>query len=212
MPSMMREVTSLTGEIVIVDGKVVENVLVEPGERTEADDVTVPAGTIVAYTLRFPADYDGPIADAVIEVRGIECRTVGFSDHYRAREVFGSSWSLPWDMTVAVERVEADMRAEIALVATSCVYEMGRPKVAETTLYEGYAQARMTGGAEDIAPDGSSDPSETWHFVIPWSSDVAGIRPESSLVRMDGIDYDVTSVTDPDGRRTHVSIAAVRRG
>lgn len=75
---MMREVTSLTGEIVIVDGKAVENVLVEPGERTEADDVTVPAGTIVAYTLRFPADYDGPVADAVIEVRGIECRTVGF--------------------------------------------------------------------------------------------------------------------------------------
>ena len=35
---------------------------------------------------------------------------------------------------------------------------------------------------------------------------------EKEYQLQDGIDYDVTSVTDPDGRRTHVSIAAVRRG
>lgn len=202
----------MTGETVTVDGKAVGNVLVEPGNRTEADDVTVPAGTVVAYTLRFPADYEGPVSDAVIEVRGIECRTVGFSDHYRAHEVFGASWSLPWDMTVAVERIEGDMRAEIALVATSSIYVSGRAQVTETVLYEGLAQARTTGGSEGVAPDGSAEASETWRFVIPWSAGAADARPESTVVRMGGVDYDVTSVADPDNRGTHLSIAAVRRG
>lgn len=202
----------MTGETVTVDGKAVGNVLVEPGNRTEADDVTVPAGTVVAYTLRFPADYDGPVSDAVIEVRGIEFRTVGFSDHYRAREVFGASWSLPWDMTVAVERIEGDMRAEIALVATSSIYVSGRAQVTETVLYSSLAQARMTGGSEGVAPDGSAEASETWRFVIPWSERAASARPEAAIVRMGGVDYDVTSVTDPDGRKAHLSIEAVRRG
>lgn len=202
----------MTGETVLVDGEAVANVLVEPGDRTEADDVTVPAGTVVAYTLRFPRDFEGPLSDAVVTVRGIECRTVGFSDHYRAHEIFGASWSLPWDMTVAVERVDGDMRAEVALVATSCSYRQGRPNVTETTLYEGPAQARMTGGSEGVAPDGSAEASETCRFVIPWSERAASARPEAAIVRMGGVDYDVTSVTDPDSRKAHLSIEAVRRG
>lgn len=202
----------MTGETVLVDGKAVENVLVEPGEHVEQDDITVPAGTVVAYTLRFPCDCEGPVSDAMVTVRGIECRTVGFSDHYRARDVFGAAWSLPWDMTVAVERVEGDMRAQVALVATSSVYEMGRPKVTETVLYEGPAQARMADGTEGVSPDGSADARETWRFVIPWSDEAAVARPGAALVRMGGVDYDVTSVADVDGRGAHLSIEAVRHG
>lgn len=202
----------MTGETVLVDGIAVENVLVEPGERVERDDVTVPAGTVVAYTLRFPCAYKGPVADAVVTVRGVECRTVGYSDHYRAREVFGAAWSLPWDMTVAVERVEGDMRAQVALVATSSTYVDGRPIVTETVLHEGIAQARMAGGTEGTSPDGSADAREIWRFVIPWSEQAAGARPGAALVRMDGVDYDVTSIADVDGCGSHLSIEAVRRG
>lgn len=202
----------MTGETVTIDGVDVENVLVEPGEAKDADLVTKPAGAIIAYTLRLPVDFEGPVSDVDVVVRGIACRSVRHSDHYRAREVFGSSWALPWDMTMLVERVEADMRDEISVVETSSRYVLGELLTDEKVLYEGLAQARMLSGDESLGPDGSSDATETWVFVIPRAPDIACARPGSLIVRMRDVDYDVVSVNDLAAEGDHVALEAKRHG
>lgn len=196
----------------IIDGIEVDNVLVEPGEAKDAELVTKPAGAIVAYTLRLPVDFDGPVRDVDVVVRGIACRSIGSSDHYRAREVFGSSWSLPWDMTMLVKRIEADMRRQVAVVATSSRYVLGELVTDEEVLYEGAAQARMLSGDETTGPDGSADSTETWVFVVPYAKSVAEARPGSLLVRMGGVEFDVVSVSDLSDQSDHVALEAKRHG
>lgn len=202
----------MRGETVLVDGQEVDNVLVEPGEHVDEDSIVVPTGTTVAYTLRFPTTYEGTVSDANVTVRGIECRTVGFSDHYRPQDVFGS-WDADWDMTVLVTRVGGDMTASIEVVSVvAAVDVLGYPSRAEITAYNGLAQARMETGAEVPGGQAEVGTSETWHFVVPWQEAFSALRPQSTYVLYGGARYDVTYVRNIDNASRYCDFEAVRRG
>lgn len=202
----------MRGEAVLVNGSQVDNVLVEPGEHADEESIEVPTGTKVAYTLRFPIAYDGTVSDAVVTVRGKECRTVGFSDHYRPQDVFGS-WGGDWDMTVLVTLVEGDMAASITVYAvTAAVNSLGYPETSEEAVYSGLAQARMEGGLEKPGDTAEVDVSETWHFVVPWQSGFAVLRPQSTRVSYNGASYDVVRIKNVDNASHHCDFEAVRRG
>ena len=202
----------MRGETVLVDGVPVENVLVEPGEHVDEDAINVPTGTKVAYTLRFPTTYEGTVSNANVTVRGIECRTVGYSDHYRPQEVFGS-WTGDWDMTVLASLVEGDMSASIEIVAVSvAVDQLGNARRTESTVYSGEAQARMETGSERNGDVAEVRVSETWHFVVPWQDAFATLRPQSTCVMYGGARYDVTYVRNIDNASRYCDFEAVRRG
>ena len=206
----------MRGEAVLVDGVPVENVLVAVGDHTEGTDAHVPAGVVVAYTLAFPASYPGPLHDAKVTVRGVECDTVGFCDHNRPADVFGGAWIeelCPWDMTVPVRLATLDERRQLRVVATSVTYdELGDPVRAESCAFEGPAQARWVSGGRGTAADGSADIAETWAFVVPWSAGLAALRPESTRVECDGAVFDAASVRDVDGKGEFCTIEGRRRG
>lgn len=195
-----------------VDGEPVENVLVEPGNARDAAEVTLPVGTVVDYTLRFPESFEGPLHDAKVTVRGVELDTLVYADHWRPREVFGS-WSNPWDMTVLVGRTLGDYSATariVALIAT--VNALGDPVQSEEAVYEGPVQARQSYGSEPSGSDSVSLPSETWHFVVPWSDAFSSLRPSSTYVDYGGARYDVRVIANVDGKSETASFEAVRRG
>lgn len=210
----------MRGETVYVDGAPVDNVLVRPGEHLDEADVSVPAGTVIAYTLGFPASYPGSISGAKVTVRGHTCDSVGFCDHVRPRDVFGDAWDAgicPWDMTVPVQLCEGAMDAEISIMSTSAVYDgAGRPVRTSEAVYEGTAQARRSqsaaGGGEDLLADGSKRPVETWFFVVPWQDSFAVLRPSNATVAMGGAVYDVSSIENVGGRSEYASFEAVRHG
>jgi len=202
----------MRGETVLVNGVEVENVLVNPGEHVDKTDIDVPAGTEIAYTLAFPDTFPGPLSDAAVTVRGVECRTVGRADHLNPRSVFGS-WGMPWDMTVLVTRVPGDMTAVITVWSVSVTYDdMGDPVRERSAVWSGAAQARMESGTESTAPDGSAATTETWWFVVPWQAAFAALRPSRAEIEMDGAVYDVVSVSNVDMRSEFASFKAVRRG
>lgn len=206
----------MRGETVLVNGAPVDNVLVSVGDHTEGTDARVPAGTVVAYTLAFPSSYEGPLSDAAVTVRGVECRSVGHCDHNRPADVFGGAWIeelCPWDMTVPVRLATADARKHVRVVATSVTYdELGDPVRSDSLAYEGPAQARWVSGARGTSVDGSAVVAETWAFVIPWSAAVAALRPEAARVECDGAVFDAVSVANVDGRGEFASIEGRRRG
>ena len=206
----------MRGETVLVDGVAVENVLVNPGEHVDETYISVPAGTEIAYTLAFPASYAGPLSDATVTVRGIECRTVGHADHLNPQAVFGS-WGLDWDMTVLVERVPGDMSQQIAVYLVEVGYDdMGDPVRTRTPLFSGPAQARMDSNVgasgETTAPDGSATITETWRFVVPWQQAFSSLRPNHAEIDMGGATYDVQSITNVDMRSEFASFKAARHG
>ena len=206
----------MRGKTVLVNGEPVENVLVNVGEHVDEVDITGPAGTEIAYTLAFPSSYEGPLADAIVTVNGVECRTVGYADHLDPASVFGS-WGLDWDMTVLVERVPGDMSQPVAIYLVEVVYDdMGDPHRSRTPLYEGMAQARMDSGVgasgEKPAPDGTVTATETWWFVVPWQEAFGSLRPNHAEIEMAGATYDVKSVEDVGMRGEFASFRAVRRG
>ena len=206
----------MRGETVLVNGAPVENVLVAVGDHTDGTDARVPAGVVVAYTLAFPASFAGPLSDAAVTVRGVECRTVGHCDHNRPADVFGGAWIeelCPWDMTVPVRLATSDARKRARVVATSATYdELGDPVRTEACAYEGPAQARWVSGSRGTAADGSAEVAEIWAFVVPWSAGIAALRPESTRVECDGAVFDAVSIRDVDGRGEHASIEGRRRG
>lgn len=202
----------MRGEVVLVDGVSVENVLVEPGEHVDEVSIEVPTGTKVAYTLRFPIAYEGQVSNAEVTVRGKECRTIGFSDHYNPASVFGS-WGGEWDMTVLVALVEGDMAAAIEVVAvTATVDALGYPSLTEEVVYSGAAQARMGDGSEAAGTTAEVDVSETWHFVAPWQAAFSALRPQSTRIVYNGGSYDVSRIMNVGNASRHCDFEAVRRG
>ena len=203
---------TMRGEVVLVDGVSVGNVLVEPGEHVDEESIEIPTGTKVAYTLRFPIAYDEPISDAIVTVRGKQCRTVGYSDHYRPQSVFGS-WGGDWDMTVLVTLVEGDMTSSIEIYAiTSTVDAIGYPTTSEELVYSGIAQARMGDGSEKPGDMAEVDISETWHFVVPWQAGFSSLRPQSTSISYGGATYDVSRIKNVDNASRYCDFEAVRRG
>lgn len=202
----------MIGETVYVDGEPVENVLVEPGNSKDASEMSLPLGTVVDYTLRFPADYPGPLHDAKVTVRGNELDTLTFADHWRPADVFGS-WSNPWDMTVLVGRTLGDYTATVRIVALSATLDaLGDPVTSEAEVYEGPAQARLSYGSEPSGDSSVSEPTETWYFVVPWHAGFESLRPGSTFVDYGGARYDARVVRNVDGKSETLSVEAVRHG
>ena len=78
----------------------VAGVLVAPGATADLDS-TRPNGATVAFTLHFPKTYGGDLKDAVIGVRGIDCKVVGDPQRYAGENTPGE-----WDMAVEVTRTD----------------------------------------------------------------------------------------------------------
>ena len=202
----------MIGETVYVDGEPVEDVLVEPGTARDAAEVSLPMGTVVDYTLRFPCSYEGPLHDTKVTVRGVELDTLNYSDHWRPAEVFGT-WSNPWDMTVLVGRTLGDYTATVRVVSVQSTLDaLGDPVTAEEVVYDGVAQARMSYGTEQAGTDELTMPTETWYFVMPWQSAFAALRPQSTYISYDGARYDVRAIKNVDNASETASFEAVRRG
>lgn len=197
------------GETVYLDGVPVDNVLVEPGLARDAQDITLPAGTVVDYTLRFPIEHRGPVHDAKITVRGRELDTLVFADHMDPLSVFGT-WSGDWDMTVIVGR-SGDYTALLEVVELiSTVDAMGDPVTVERTVYSGMGQARNESGS---GPAGSAVEQryvETWWFVIPWQEAFATLRPPSTLIRYGGSEFNAIRIVNVDQKSETASFEAVR--
>ena len=202
----------MIGETVLVNGEPVENVLVEPGYVKDAAEVSLPVGTVVDYTLRFPTAFEGPLSDAKVTVRGKELDTVCHADHLRPADVFGS-WSGAHDMTVHVGRVMGDYSATASIVVVSSTLDaLGDPVQSESTVYSGPVQARTSYGTEERGSSELAYPSETWHFVVPWHQAFASLRPQSTFVDYGGARYDVSRIVNVDGKSETASFEAVRRG
>lgn len=202
----------MIGETVYVDGEAVENVLVEPGNAKDASEVSLPVGTVVDYTLRFPVSFDGPLSDAKVTVRGVELDTLTHADHWRPQDVFGT-WSNPWDMTVLVGRTLGDYTASIQVVSVSVALNaLGDPVRSEDVVYDGSAQARLSYGNEANGEAQITDSQETWYFVVPWTDAFASLRPKSTYVLYNGARYDATVLKNVDEKSEALSIEAVRHG
>ena len=205
----------MIGETVYVESEPVDNVLVHPGAREDADSLNVPAGTVVSYTLAFPHDYPGPLHDTKVTVRGVECEVVGYCDHERPQDVFEGMWDLslcPWDVTVPVTACGGDMTAIVDVYSVSVEYDdMGDPVRSRTLVYSGSAQARMESGSESIAPDGSKTAVEQWWFVIPWIGLFSQLTPQRTEIDMGGHTHDVVSVKNVDMKSEFASFEAIRR-
>lgn len=200
----------MIGETVYVDGEPVENVLVEPGQLRGADNIALPDGAYVDYTLQFPTDYPGPLHDAAVTVRGVECETLNYADHWRPADVFGT-WSGSWDMTVLVGRRLGDYTAAIEVRALSAVLDaLGDPVTSDLLVWAGNAQARMESGGESAGESEETLASETWRFVAPWDAAFGQLRPQSTYIAYKGARYDVTSIENVDERSQAVSFEAVR--
>lgn len=78
----------------------VAGVLVAPGATADLDS-TRPNGVTVAFTLHFPKTYAGDLKDAVVGVRGIDCKVVGDPQRYAESDTPGE-----WNMTVEVTRTD----------------------------------------------------------------------------------------------------------
>ena len=200
----------MAGETVLVDGVAVDNVLVEPGNVKDAQEISVPLGTVVKYTLRFPCGYDGPIEGAKITVRGQELDSIGYADHWKPADVFGS-WTNPWDMTVIVGRTLGDFTAHIEVFAVYATLDvLGDAVSSESTVYEGPAQARHSYSKDTDGTALDRDVAETWWFVAPWQDGFAGLRPESTAIVYDGARYTVRDLANVDNRCEYMSFEAVR--
>lgn len=207
------QVVSMIGETVLVDGVAVDNVLVEPGTARDAKEVTMPVGTVVDYTLRFPVNYEGaPLHDAKVTVRGVELDTLNYADHWRPADVFGT-WSNPWDMTVLVGRTLGDYSATASVIAVQSVLNaLGDPITTESTVYVGSVQARHSYGSEGTGSAEVEMPSETWYFVMPWQESFNELRPQSTYIIYLGNRYDVRMIKNLDNAYETASFEAVRHG
>ena len=121
----------MRGETVLLDGVAVDNVLVEPGLSRDAEDIQLPAGTVVDYTLRFPIAHRGPVHDAKVTVRGRELDTLVFADHLHPAAVFGT-WHGDWDMTVIVAEHDISLMARYCdvcvIMKQGSIVAVGKPK------------------------------------------------------------------------------------
>ena len=201
----------MRGETVLVDGAAVGNVLVEPGFKKDANEVSLPLGTVAYYTLRFPSDYAGPVEGAKVTVRGLELDSIGYADHWDAARVF-DAWANPWDMTVVVGRTLGDFTAHVEIISITVELDaLGDAIASEETVYAGDAQARHSYVNESDGAAFDTDIAETWWFVVPWSAAVSALRPESTAIEYDGARYVVRDVVNVNGRSEYMSFEAVRR-
>ena len=202
----------MIGETVYVDGAPVENVLVEPGQHRGYDNIALPDGAYVDYTLLFPIEYQEAVHDATVTVRGVECETLNYADHWRPADVFGT-WSGSWDMVVLVGRRLGDYTAAIEVRSLSAVVDaLGDPVTTDSLVWAGNAQARMESGSEAAGDDEETLATETWHFVAPWTQAFGQLRPQSTYISYKGARYDVTSIENVDERSKTASFEAVRHG
>lgn len=201
----------MAGETVLVDGVQVGNVLVEPGIERDAKEISVPLGTVVDYTLRFPVGFSGTVEGAKVEVRGQILDSIGYADHWHPEGVFGS-WTNPWDMTVLVGRTLGDFAAQVEIVSISATLDaLGDAVTTETTVYEGPAQARHSYASESDGSAFDTDVSEVWWFVVPWSEGFPALRPESTVIVYGGIRYTVRDLANVNNKGEYMSFEAVRR-
>lgn len=201
----------IVGETILVNGNPVDNVLVEPGSKQEiATNAKLPLGTVIAYTLRFPIAYEGPLYDSTVTVRGEECETFGFADHYRPAERFGS-WAGAHDMTVLVTKRLGDLRVNISIVKFSAtVDELGDPIETSETIYEGLAQARLSDGSESEGDANAVDVRESWYFVVPWQDLFGELRPTNTRIVVDDAVYDVDLIDNVDMKSQFATFRGVR--
>lgn len=202
----------MRGESVYVDGVEVANVLVEAGLSKDVEHVESLSGARVDYTLRFPADAEPPAHDAKITVRGLELNVLNVPDHWDCKNVFGS-WSNPWDMNVLVGKSLGDFVDAIAIYAiTATVDALGDAVRTETLVYSGDAQARMKTGSETSGTALESDTLETWCFIVPWDDAFTALRPSSTFITYDGVQYDVRVIDPMNNKQEHALFEAVRHG
>ena len=200
----------MMGESVYVDGVEVVNVLVEAGLSKDVEHVESLSGARVDYTLRFPADAEPPAHDAMITVRGLELDVLNVPDHWDCKSVFGS-WSNPWDMNVLVGKSLGDFVDAIAIYTiTATVDALGDAVRTETLVYSGDAQARMKTGSETSGTALESDTLETWCFIVPWDDAFAALRPSSTFITYDGVQYDVRVIDPMNNKQEHALFEAVR--
>lgn len=201
---------AIVGERILVDGHAVENVLVSPSDKDakELSDISLPAGQRIYCRLDFPKDYTKPLHGRTVTVRGEELTIV---DDKLAYE----EWNTPgeWNRYAFASKLVGDYADAIEVLrVVATIDELGDAVTSYETVYSGPAQARMQRGDESGGTAITTDVTETWYFVMPWQQAFEGMRPQATIVRYEGVDYDVQSIMDVDNASETASIKAVRRG
>ena len=202
--------SAIRGETILVDGEPVGNVLVSPSDReaVELADITLPLGQRIYCRLDIPKTYTEPLHGRTVTVRGEELRVV---DDRLAYE----EWNTPgeWNRYAFAARNTGDYADAIEVLRVVAeLDELGDAVTSRELVYSGPAQARMASGGESGGTALATDATEKWYFVVPWQEGFAALRPQSTLVRYGGADYDVASIEDVDNAGETATNAAVRHG
>lgn len=95
------ETDDLNNEITSTRTETVENVLVEPGNQSDASDATRPDGITVAYVLYFPRTYEFKgLRGATVEISGIDKPLHVIGD---PRPIAGGIRPTRWNLKVELE-------------------------------------------------------------------------------------------------------------
>lgn len=95
------ETDDLNNEITSTRTETVENVLVEPGNQSDASDATRPDGITVAYVLYFPRTYEFKgLRGATVEIGGIDKPLHVIGD---PRPIAGGIRPTRWNLKVETE-------------------------------------------------------------------------------------------------------------
>lgn len=95
------ETDDLNNETTSPRTETVENVLVEPGNQSDASDATRPDGITVAYVLYFPRTYEfNGLRGATVEISGIDKPLHAIGD---PRPIAGGIRPTRWNLKVELE-------------------------------------------------------------------------------------------------------------
>lgn len=206
----------MIGERVLVNGKAVDNVLVNTGEAATFNtmnqiDIHDFVGPYADYVLYFPMTYTDDLAGATITVRGYDCDVIGHPDHLRPKQVFGS-WYGDWDMTVRAKKTLASKAEHIRLYAVKVSRDyLGNRQKQEITLFDGDAQARQDTAGENITDAGTRS-REAYLFVLDWLPDLDEYQTQELFVDYRGKTFNVESVKDKDERNKTATLRGVWNG
>lgn len=210
MPSFGRPEGLITGETVLVDGEPVENVLVSPSDReaVELADITLPLGQRIYCRLDIPKEFTEPLHGRTVTVRGEELKVVDDRLAYEDANTPGE-----WNRYAFAARSTGDYADAVEVVRlVASIDELGDPVTARETVYSGPAQARMASGSESGGAAIQTDAAEKWYFVMPWQDAFADLRPQSTIVVYNAVDYGVESIEDVDNAGETATFEAVRHG
>lgn len=207
----------MRGETVLIDGTTaVDNVLVSPTgtmnrEGEDTNEITLPVGPIVDYTLYFPISYTEELAHHKITVRGHECDVIGFPDHEGPDHVF-DGWLGSWDMTVKVRRVDAEYAETITLTQVSVSRnQVGKRTKVLSTIYSGPAQVRLMDASESEKAKATLE-RETRYFVFPWLDALDDLQTQELFIDWDDRTWDVKRINNVNEKSETASIEAVWHG